>query len=39
VADRVRALVGEPRAITVSAGNDEEWEELVEQHRVEKGMR
>jgi hypothetical protein len=39
VADRVRALVGEPRTITVSAGDAGEWEELVEQHRVEKGMR
>jgi hypothetical protein len=35
----VRALVGEPRTITVSAGNDEEWEELVEQYRFESGLR
>jgi hypothetical protein len=39
VADRVRTLVGETRSIAVSEGDAEEWEELVEQYRVEKGLR
>ncbi|MFF5309322.1 hypothetical protein [Streptomyces massasporeus] len=38
VADRVRALVGETRTVAVSGGEAGEWEELVEQYRVEKGM-
>ncbi|MFJ7180251.1 hypothetical protein ACIQXA_28535 [Streptomyces massasporeus] len=36
VADRVRALVGESRTVGVSEGDDGEWEELVEQYRVER---
>ncbi|MFI0268380.1 hypothetical protein [Streptomyces luteogriseus] len=39
VADRVRALVGETRTVAVSEGEAEEWEELVEQYRFEKGLR
>ncbi|MEU0898082.1 hypothetical protein [Streptomyces massasporeus] len=38
VADRVRALVGETRTVAVSEGETGEWEELVEQHRFEKGL-
>ncbi|MFI7140239.1 hypothetical protein ACIBQ5_21625 [Streptomyces massasporeus] len=38
VADRVRTLLGEPRSVGVSEADDGEWEELVEQYRVEKGM-
>ncbi|PPS74589.1 MULTISPECIES: hypothetical protein [Streptomyces] len=38
VADRVRTLVGTSRTVGVSEGEDGEWEELVEQYRVEKGM-
>ncbi|MFJ8595671.1 hypothetical protein [Streptomyces sp. NPDC093598] len=39
VADRVRTLAGETRPVAVSEGDAEEWEELVEQYRVEKGLR
>ncbi|MEU0172867.1 hypothetical protein ABZ178_05885 [Streptomyces massasporeus] len=38
VADRVRTLVDETRTVAVGEGGDGEWEELVEQYRVEKGM-
>jgi hypothetical protein len=38
VADRVRALVGEPRTVAVSEGDAGEWEELVEQYRFESGL-
>ncbi|MEU0214118.1 hypothetical protein ABZ281_02980 [Streptomyces sp. NPDC006265] len=38
VADRVRMLVGETRAVAVSEGEAGEWEELVEQYRFEKGL-
>jgi hypothetical protein len=38
VADRVRTLVGETRTVAVSEGAAEEWEELVEQYRFEKGL-
>jgi hypothetical protein len=38
VADRVRALVGETLLISVREGDAEEWEELVEQYRFEKGV-
>ncbi|MGW0614215.1 hypothetical protein [Streptomyces sp. NPDC002788] len=38
VALRVRTLVGEERPITLSEGDADEWEELVEQYRFEKGL-
>ncbi|MFE7897444.1 hypothetical protein ACFU3E_07900 [Streptomyces sp. NPDC057424] len=39
VADQVCALVGGTLPIAVSEGSAEEWEELVEQYRFEKGLR
>ncbi len=38
VADRVRVLVGGTRTVAVSEGEAGEWEALVEQYRVEKGL-
>lgn len=39
VAERVRTLVGGTLPIALSEGDAEEWEELVEQYRFEKGLR
>jgi hypothetical protein len=39
VADRVRALVGETRPLVVREGDAERFEELVEQYRIESGLR
>ncbi|MFD5480849.1 hypothetical protein [Streptomyces hawaiiensis] len=39
VAAQVRTLAGEGRAVAVSEGDAEEWEELVEQYRFERGSR
>ncbi|MFF7485854.1 hypothetical protein ACFZBC_10195 [Streptomyces luteogriseus] len=38
VADRVRTLVGETRSVAVREEEAGEWEELVEQYRIEKGL-
>ncbi|MFD5336107.1 hypothetical protein [Streptomyces hawaiiensis] len=38
VADRVRVLVGETGPVAVSEGEAGDWEELIEQYRVEKGL-
>ncbi|MFE9407091.1 hypothetical protein ACFYNY_35865 [Streptomyces sp. NPDC006530] len=39
VARQVRALVGEGRPVLVREGDPEDFEELVEQYRIERGMR
>ncbi|MEU3500795.1 hypothetical protein ABZ726_08505 [Streptomyces hundungensis] len=39
VAERVRALVGEGRPVLVREGDAEDFEELVEQYRIERGLR
>jgi hypothetical protein len=39
VALRVRTLVEETRLIALSEGDADEWGELVEQYRFEKGLR
>ncbi|MFF5366526.1 hypothetical protein [Streptomyces sp. NPDC013187] len=39
VAEWVRTLVGEKHPVAVSAGDAEDWEELVEQYRIERGLR
>ncbi|MER7479494.1 hypothetical protein ABTX60_17950 [Streptomyces sp. NPDC126510] len=39
VAERVRTLVGEKHPVSVSEGEAEDWEELVEQYRFERGLR
>ncbi|MFJ4541737.1 hypothetical protein ACIP39_38075 [Streptomyces tibetensis] len=39
VAERVRTLVGEKHPVAVSGGDAEDWEELVEQYRFERGLR
>jgi hypothetical protein len=39
VAERVRTLLGEKRPVAVSEGEAEDWEELVEQYRFERGLR
>ncbi|GAA2273445.1 hypothetical protein GCM10010234_05640 [Streptomyces hawaiiensis] len=38
VAERVRTLVGEQHRVAVSEGEAEDWEELVEQYRFERGL-
>ncbi|MFB6844727.1 hypothetical protein ACFCXS_07665 [Streptomyces sp. NPDC056373] len=39
VAERVGTLVGEEHRVAVSEGGAEDWEELVEQYRFERGLR
>jgi hypothetical protein len=39
VAERVRTLLGEKHPVDVSEGEAEDWEELVEQYRFERGLR
>ncbi|MEU7717123.1 hypothetical protein [Streptomyces tibetensis] len=38
VAERVRTLVDEKHPVAVSEGEAEDWEELVEQYRFERGL-
>ncbi|WP_180989524.1 hypothetical protein [Streptomyces cahuitamycinicus] len=39
VAAKVRTLAGGTRSVAVDEGDAEEWEELVEQYRFERGLR